>query len=200
MTAITDAFPGSSLSGNWTILAGTATVSGGVVTCATAPFAAVYTGATWGPNQKVAARLSAIVSAIGIYSRLNTSNFNGYDLILTTASGGSASQNRLDGGVPTEIHFGSGLGVTSGDIYALDPGTTSDWDIVKNGTVLGSSVHDATYTTGGFPGFYLDAVGDAISQWSADDGAGGGGRTLFYRSGLDGLTSTGPKQLNPSLG
>lgn len=32
------------------------------------------------------------------------------------------------------------------------------------------------------------------------DGGGGGGRTLFYGSGLDGLSTSGPKQFNPSLG
>lgn len=32
-----------------------------------------------------------------------------------------------------------------------------------------------------------------------DAGGGGGGRTLFYRAGLDGCSTSGPKQFNPSL-
>lgn len=33
-----------------------------------------------------------------------------------------------------------------------------------------------------------------------DGGGGGGGRTFFMQSGLDGLSSAGPKQFNPNLG
>lgn len=46
------------------------------------------------------------------------------------------------------------------------------------------------------PTFVTAQIGVAIKQV----GGGGGGRTLFLRSGLDGLSMTGIKQFNPSLG
>lgn len=46
--------------------------------------------------------------------------------------------------------------------------------------------------------FSSDRIGGVAIEIKAS--GGGGGRTLFYRSGIEGLSTSGPKQFNPSLG
>lgn len=69
-----------------------------------------------------------------------------------------------------------------------DIGTLENSDIVAVGTTtnVGGTVSGADDT--------------ALVAYAIKGASGGGGRTFFLSSGLDGISSSGPKQFNPSLG
>lgn len=98
----------------------------------------------------------------------------------STTDGATVACFAVDGSTPT-VNFTK--------IFAeanLNPGGGGSY-------TLGGTSNAHTFTGGG--GSVQALVGIHVIAAS-----GGGGRTLFYRSGLDGHSSSGPKQFNPSLG
>jgi hypothetical protein len=120
----------------------------------------------------------------------------------------SVSQSVTNSGVIAAITISGGTyafsnGVTYWIVVSSDAGQTHGF---TNGLTAGSGViySDGNGIPGGGGTAWTTNGSIASKQICAyvtyTPSGGGGGRTLFLGSGLDGLSTNGPKQFNPSLG